>query len=162
MVVLRVVESAEGQAAQGMVTLEQSLTTLHAGAITLAGRGFGQGLQKFTYLPEPMGDSIFAVAAEEIGFIGAVIIILLFLAIALRGFFIAARAADPFGAYAASGIAAYLGAEAFINIASMLGLAPLTGIPLPFVSQGGSAMLVSLASVGILLSISRTTRNSEH
>lgn len=133
--------------------IKQSLIAVGSGGLT--GRGFGQGIQKFTYLPEPMGDSIFAVAAEELGFLGAVSIVGLFLLFALRGFSVAAHAPDLFGSLLAIGIATYLSAEAFINIAAMLGLAPLTGIPLTFISQGGSAMLVSLASAGILLSVSR-------
>ena len=107
----------------------------------------------------PMGDSIFAVAAEELGFAGAGTLILLFLAFALRGFTVAARAPDMFGALLGVGISTYLASEAFINIAAMLGVAPLTGIPLTFISQGGSAMLVSLASAGLLLSISRHRTN---
>lgn len=140
--------------------IKQSLIAIGSGGF--AGRGFGQGIQKFTYLPEPMGDSIFAVAAEELGFIGASVIVLLFVALALRGFAVAAHAPDMFGALLAVGIAAYLVAEAFINIAAMLGVAPLTGVPLTFISQGGSAMLVSLACAGILLAISRhRVRKSE-
>lgn len=138
--------------------IRQSLIAIGSGQ--LLGRGFGQGIQKFTYLPEPMGDSIFAVAAEELGFVGAVIIIVMFLALALRGFGIATQAPDFFGALLAVGISTYLVGEAFINIAAMLGVAPLTGVPLTFVSQGGSAMLVSLASAGILLNISRKRRAS--
>ena len=137
--------------------IRQSLIAIGSGG--LFGRGFGQGIQKFTYLPEPMGDSIFAVAGEELGFAGAVSIIALFCLFALRGFQIASRVTDPFGSYMAIGISTYLTIESFINIASMLGMAPLTGIPLTFISQGGSAILVSLASAGILLNISR--RNTQ-
>ncbi len=133
--------------------IRQSLIAVGSGGF--AGRGFGQGIQKFTYLPEPMGDSIFAVAAEEMGFIGSVVIVLLFAAFALRGYSVAARAPDLFGSLLAVGLSTYLAAEAFINIAAMLGLLPLTGVPLTFVSQGGSAMLASLASAGVLLNISR-------
>jgi cell division protein FtsW len=133
--------------------LRQSLIAIGSGGV--AGRGFGQGIQKFTYLPEPMGDSIFAVAAEELGFIGSSTIVLLFLAFALRGYRVATHAPDMFGSLLAVGIATYLASEAFVNIASMLGALPLTGVPLTFVSQGGSAMLVSLGSAGILLAISR-------
>lgn len=143
---------AHNQQAEGY-QIRQSLIAIGSGGFS--GRGFGQGVQKFTYLPEPMGDSIFAVAGEELGFIGSVSIVALFLAFALRGFAVSARAPDAFGALLGVGIAAYLASEAFINIASMLGLAPLTGIPLTFISQGGSAMLFSLASAGILLNISR-------
>lgn len=143
---------AQGQQSEGY-QIKQSLIAIGSGQIT--GRGFGQGIQKFTYLPEPMGDSIFAVAGEELGFIGATAIVVIFLAFALRGFTVATRAPDMFGTLLAIGIATYLASEAFINIASMLGVAPLTGIPLTFVSQGGSAILISLASAGILLNVSR-------
>ncbi|MBI5644950.1 cell division protein FtsW [Candidatus Kaiserbacteria bacterium] len=136
--------------------IRQSLIAIGSGGF--AGRGFGQGIQKFTYLPEPMGDSIYAVAGEELGFIGAATIVALFTAFALRGLAIASRAPDLFGSLLAVGISVYLGAEALINIAAMLGLMPLTGIPLTFISQGGSAMLVSLGSAGILLNISRHRR----
>lgn len=133
--------------------LRQSLIAIGSGGFL--GRGIGQGIQKFTYLPEPMGDSIFAVAAEELGFVGSTIIILMFLAFALRGYAVATRAPDLFGSLLAIGIATYLSIEAFINIGAMLGALPLTGIPLTFISQGGSAMLASLCSAGILLNISR-------
>ncbi|MEK7509287.1 MAG: FtsW/RodA/SpoVE family cell cycle protein [Patescibacteria group bacterium] len=142
-------QSAQGEGYQ----IRQSLIAIGSGG--LAGRGLGQGIQKFTYLPEPMGDSIFAVVAEELGFIGASVTVVLFLVLGLRGYGLAARAPDLFGGLLAVGISTYLVGEAFINIAAMLGLAPLTGIPLTFISQGGSAMLVSLGSAGILLSISR-------
>ena len=143
---------AQNQQAQGY-QIRQSLIAIGSGQIF--GRGLGQGVQKFKYLPEPMGDSIFAVAGEEFGFVGAVGIVVLFLSVALRGFRVAARTADSFGGLLAVGISTYLVGEAFINIAAMLGVFPLTGIPLTFVSQGGTAMLVSLASAGILLNISR-------
>lgn len=137
--------------------IRQSLIAIGSGGLT--GRGFGQGVQKFTYLPEPMGDSIYAVLAEEMGFLGGVALIGAFLALGLRGYSIAARAPDLFGGLLAVGISTYLVGEAFINIAAMLGLAPLTGVPLTFISQGGSAMLISLASAGILLNISRRRKN---
>lgn len=138
--------------------VKQSLIAIGAGGAT--GVGLGQSLQKFTYLPEPMGDSIFAVIAEELGFVGAVFVVALFLLFAVRGYSIAARSPDLFGALLAVGISTYLVGEAFINIAAMLGLMPLTGIPLTFISQGGSAMLVSLAAAGLLLNISRHVRKS--
>lgn len=138
--------------------IRQSLIAIGSGGF--GGRGFGQGVQKFTYLPEPMGDSVFAVAAEEFGFVGGVSIIVLFLLFALRGFTVSVRANDSFAALLGVGITSYLAVEAFINIAAMLGLVPLTGIPLTFFSQGGTAMLVSLGSVGILLSISKRTTRS--
>lgn len=135
--------------------IRQSLIAIGSGG--LAGRGFGQGVQKFTYLPEPMGDSIYAVLAEEFGFIGGTAFIGLFLMLAIKGYGIAARSPDLFTGLFAVGLSTYLAGEAFINIAAMLGMAPLTGVPLTFISQGGSAMLVSLASVGILLNASGRT-----
>jgi cell division protein FtsW len=150
--VMTFLNPAQGQQAESY-QIRQSLIAIGSGGFL--GRGFGQGIQKFTYLPEPMGDSIFAVAGEEIGFVGAVVIVLLFLGFALRGYSVAAHAPDLFGSLLSVGLSTYLTAEAFINIAAMLGVAPLTGIPLTFVSQGGSAMLTSLAAAGILLNISR-------
>ncbi len=145
-------DPAKGQQAEGY-QIKQALIAIGSGG--LVGRGLGQGIQKFTYLPEPMGDSIFAVLGEELGFIGTSGLVAVFLLFALRGYTVAARATDLFGGLLAIGISTYLAVEAFINMAAMLGIAPLTGIPLTFISQGGSAMLVSLASAGILLSISR-------
>ncbi|OGG57797.1 hypothetical protein A2765_05185 [Candidatus Kaiserbacteria bacterium RIFCSPHIGHO2_01_FULL_56_24] len=142
-------QSAQGQGYQ----IRQSLIAIGSGG--MFGRGLGQGIQKFTYLPEPMGDSIFAVVSEELGFLGGGICIGLFLLLGLKGYGIAARSPDLFGGLLAVGISTYLVGEAFVNIAAMLGMAPLTGVPLTFISQGGSAMLVSLASAGILLNISR-------
>ncbi|HEY4525426.1 MAG TPA: FtsW/RodA/SpoVE family cell cycle protein [Candidatus Paceibacterota bacterium] len=149
---LTFINPAQGQHDQAY-QIRQSLIAIGSGGFS--GRGFGQGVQKFTYLPEPMGDSVFAVAAEELGFIGAVGVVATFAAFALRGLTVGARAPDLFGALLAIGISTYLGAEAFVNIAAMLGLAPLTGVPLTFVSQGGSAMLAALGSAGLLLNVSR-------
>lgn len=150
-------DPAHGQQAQGY-QIKQSLIAIGSGQVF--GKGFGQGIQKFTYLPEPMGDSIFAVAGEELGFIGTVTIVFLFLAFGLRSYNVASRAIDSYGTLLGIGIASYLTIEAYINIAAILSIAPLTGIPLTFISQGGSAMLSSLASVGILLNISRFTKRS--
>lgn len=150
--VITFINPAQNQLAEGY-QIRQSLIAIGSGG--LSGRGFGQGVQKFTYLPEPMGDSIFAVAGEEFGFIGSVSIVVLFLLFSLRGFHIAPRCPDLFGGLLAVGISSYLGVEAFINISAMLGMLPLTGIPLTFISQGGSAMMMSLASAGILLNISK-------
>lgn len=150
--VVTFIHPAQNQQAEGY-QIRQSLIAIGSGGIL--GRGFGQGVQKFTYLPEPMGDSVFAVAGEEFGFVGGVSIVILFLLFALRGFNIASHTPDLFGGLLAIGISGYLGIEAFINIASMLGVFPLTGIPLTFISQGGSAMMASLASAGILLNISK-------
>lgn len=150
--VMTFIYPSQNQHAEGY-QIRQSLIAIGSGGVL--GRGFGQGVQKFTYLPEPMGDSIFAVAGEELGFVGGALLIGLFLTLALRGFSIAAHAPDLFGALLASGISAALISQAFINIGAMLSILPLTGIPLTFVSQGASAMLVSLASAGILLNVSK-------
>lgn len=119
------------------------------------GLGFGKGLQKYHYLPEPMGDSIFAVYAEELGLIGAYILIGAFLFFAARGFFIAKRAPDQFGKLLATGITVSITLQAFINMAAISGFLPLTGIPLPFISYGGTSLAMTLMSVGVLLNISR-------
>jgi len=133
--------------------IQQSLIAIGSGQVF--GRGFGQSIQKFNFLPEPIGDSIFAVAAEEFGFIGSVILVFLFLFLAFRGLKIAAGAPDYFGGLLAVGIVILIVSQSFINIASMLGVLPLTGLPLLFVSHGGTALLFALAEVGILLNISR-------
>lgn len=133
--------------------LNQSLIAVGSGQIF--GRGFGQSIQKFGSLPEPTNDSIFAVASEEFGFTGSATIVLFFLFFALRGFHIAGRAHDRWGRIAVIGIVLLIITQSFINIASMVGLFPLTGVPLLFISHGGSALLFALAEVGIILSISR-------
>ncbi|MBI4067936.1 cell division protein FtsW [Candidatus Kaiserbacteria bacterium] len=133
--------------------VQQSLLALGSGELT--GRGLGQGIQKFQYLPEPVGDSIFAVIGEEFGFIGTTIVVMLFALFLIRGFSIGIRAPDYFGGLMAVGIVSYITVEAFLNMAAMLSLVPLTGIPLIFMSQGGTALFVALGSVGILVNISR-------
>jgi len=133
--------------------LKQSLTAVGSGQIS--GRGFGKSLQKYYYLPEPVGDSIFAVAAEEFGFIGAMSILVAFLLFGARGLVIARRAPDQFSGLVVVGIVILIVTQAFINIASMIGVFPLTGVPLPFISHGGSALLAVLVGVGIVLNISR-------
>ncbi len=133
--------------------VKQSLIAVGSGSVF--GRGFGQSIQKFSYLPEPIGDSIFSVAAEEFGFLGSVILIGLFIFLAVRGLTIAARAPDRFGALTIVGIVILLTSQSFINIGSMLGLMPLTGEPLVFISHGGTSLLLALASVGVVLNISR-------
>ncbi|HEU5114518.1 MAG TPA: putative peptidoglycan glycosyltransferase FtsW [Candidatus Paceibacterota bacterium] len=136
--------------------IQQSLIAIGSGGVT--GRGFGQSIQKFNYLPEPVGDSIFAVAAEEFGLIGATALIGLFVFFALRTLKIALNAEHQFGTLLAVGTAAFIIAQSFTNIGSMAGVLPLSGVPLLFVSQGGTALLFVLAESGILLNISRTAR----
>ncbi|MDP3726369.1 MAG: putative lipid II flippase FtsW [bacterium] len=125
------------------------------GSGELWGRGFGHGIQKFTYLPEPISDSIFAVASEEFGFIGAVIILSMFVCFAFRGFYIAQHAPDYFSRLTVVGIVILITGQAFLNIGSMLGLIPLTGLPLPFISHGGTALIFTFVGSGIILNISR-------
>lgn len=131
--------------------IQQSLIAIGSGG--MIGRGFGQSAQKYNYLPEPVGDSIFAVYGEEFGFVGTVLLVLLFTAFATRGFAIAAQAATAFGSFAATGLTLLITLSAFMNIGAMLGIMPLTGLPLPFVSHGGTALLAALASVGIILNV---------
>jgi cell division protein FtsW len=140
--------------------IQQSLIAIGSGG--WLGRGFGQSVQKFNYLPEPVGDSIFAVAGEEFGFIGTSILVLTFLFFALRAFRIASRTASPFASFFMIGMTTSLIIQAFINIGSMVGVLPISGITLPFVSQGGSALLFALMSVGMMLGVSRgAKKNSE-
>lgn len=137
--------------------INQALLAVGSGG--LFGRGFGHSRQKFAYLPEATGDSIFAIIAEEMGFLFGTFLLCLYGFIAYRGLNIAHNAPDDFGKFVAVGITAWIIFQAIINIAAMLSLLPLTGIPLPFVSYGGSALLVSLTAVGILVNISRHARN---
>jgi cell division protein FtsW len=133
--------------------INQALLAIGSGGIF--GVGLARSIQKYSSLPEPMTDSIFAVWSEETGFLGAVFLISLFVALGFRGLRIAGRAHDRFGKLMALGITFWIISQALINIGSMVGFVPLTGIPLPLASYGGSSMVVTLAGVGILLNISR-------
>ncbi len=133
--------------------INQALLAIGSGGIF--GVGLGHSLQKFNYLPEPAGDSIFAIIGEEMGLIGVTILIILFIIIAVRGLRIAKRAPDMFGVLLAVGFTAWITFQAFLNIAAISGLVPLTGVPLPFVSYGGTSIIFLLISVGILLNISK-------
>lgn len=137
--------------------IQQSLIAIGSGG--MFGRGFGQSIQKFNFLPEPIGDSIFAVEAEEFGFVGAVVLILLFVIFATRGLKIASKVSDPFGRLVVVGIVIMIATQAFVNIGAMLGVLPLSGITLPFVSHGGTSLFITLLEVGIVLSISKTQVN---
>jgi len=119
------------------------------------GTGFGKSLQKYNYLPEPMGDSIFAIFAEEFGFLGISLLISIFGFLLWRGFYIASMSPDIFGRFLAAGISIGIAVQSFINIAAISGLLPLTGITLPFISYGGTSLVTTLASIGILLNISK-------
>lgn len=133
--------------------INQALLAVGSGGIF--GLGLGHSRQKFNYLPEPVGDSIFAVIGEEVGFVGAAILVTLFLMLALRGIKIAKNAPDVFGKLVATGITMWIIMQAFINIGANIALIPLTGIPLPFISYGGTSLVFLLSSIGILLNISR-------
>lgn len=136
--------------------LNQSLIALGGGGLT--GRGLGQSVQKFNYLPEPIGDSIFAVLGEELGFLGAMYIIILYGIVGRRGYFIFKETPDQFGGLLALGITCIILAQATLNIGSMVGLLPLAGVPLPLVSHGGTALMVTLFELGVLLNISKSIR----
>ena len=133
--------------------VNQSLIAVGSGG--LWGRGLGESRQKFNYLPEVWADSIFPIIAEEIGFIGSLVLILIYLFIFIRGMKIASRAPDLFGQSLAVGISVWIFFQAFLNIAGMINLVPMTGVPLPFISAGGTSLSILLAAFGILLNISR-------
>ncbi len=135
--------------------IQQALIAIGSGG--LLGRGLGKSLQAYGYLPESTNDSIFAIIAEEFGFIGASIVIVLFGLLVWRGIRISRRAADDYGRYVAIGISCWIGFQALINIAAMLNLIPLTGITLPFISYGGTSLVALLVGIGILQNISKFT-----
>ena len=118
-------------------------------------KAFGQSKQKYLYIPEPHNDFIFAILAEELGFIGCAVVILLFAVFIWRGIIIAMRAPDMFGSLLATGITALVAVQVIINIAVVTSSMPATGMPLPFFSYGGTALLILLCCVGVLLNISR-------
>ncbi|HUW21979.1 MAG TPA: putative lipid II flippase FtsW [Candidatus Bathyarchaeia archaeon] len=136
--------------------IRQILIALGSG--NLFGLGLGQSRQKYEYLPAAATDSIFAVIAEELGFVGASFLVLVFALLIARGFRIAQRSPDMFGKLLASGITAWLGLQALVNLGAMVALVPLTGIPLPFISYGGSSLLLTLTAAGILVNISKYIR----
>ncbi|MEI8061758.1 MAG: putative peptidoglycan glycosyltransferase FtsW [bacterium] len=133
--------------------IEQSLIAIGSGGVF--GRGFGQSVQKFNFLPEPIGDSIFAVASEEFGFVGSLAIIMLYLMFTFQGFRVAIRSTETYGSILAIGIIVLISLQSFLNIAAMLAIIPLSGTPLLFISHGGTALFFALASVGIVINISR-------
>src|SRR5262245_53388467 len=131
----------------------QSLIAVGTGG--LWGKGLMQGVQKLFYLPEPHTDFIYAVIAEELGLVGATVVLLCFCIVTWRGLRVALRAPDTFGAYLALGLTTMVAVQAFINVSVVLGLMPTKGIPLPFVSFGGSSLLINLVGMGILLNVSQ-------
>jgi cell division protein FtsW len=139
-------DAASYQLCQGLISL---------GSGGLFGRGLGASLQKAGYLPNPFTDSIFAVIGQELGLAGCVVILALFAVLAFRGFRAGRRAPDTYGALLACGITCWLLVQGLVNVGSVVDAIPFTGVPLPFVSFGGSSLVTSLAAVGILLNISR-------
>jgi cell division protein FtsW len=136
--------------------VNQALLAIGSGGIF--GLGLGHSRQKYNYLPEVTGDSIFAIIAEEMGLIIAIGVIILFLILMVRGYRIAREAPDEFGKLLAVGITTWFIFQASVNIGAMVSVLPLTGIPLPFISYGSSAMIISLTAMGILTNISKQTR----
>jgi cell division protein FtsW len=139
--------------------IQQSLIAIGSGQVF--GKGFGQSIQKFNFLPEPIGDSIFAVAAEEFGFVGSITLIFLFIYFAMRGFKIAANVPDSFGMLLTVGLVVLIISQSFMNIAAMLGIIPLSGLPLLFVSHGGTALFFTLFAIGILFNISKHQKTAD-
>jgi cell division protein FtsW len=136
----------------------QSLIAVGTGGVF--GRGLMQGVQKLFYLPEPHNDFIYAVIAEELGLIGATVVVACFCVITWRGLRTALRAPDRFGAFLALGLTTMIAFQAFFNVSVVLGLLPTKGIPLPFVSYGGSSLLINLLGMGILLNVSQHASSS--
>lgn len=135
--------------------LNQAMIAIGSGG--LWGRGFGASRQKLMYLPEVSGDSIFPIIGEEMGFVFSTLLVLLFLNLFYRGYKIALKAPDHFGKVLALGIVSWLTMQALINIGGMINLMPMTGVPLPFISSGGSSLMAALAAIGVLTNISRQT-----
>ena len=133
--------------------LIQSLIAVGTGGIT--GRGLMQGVQKMFFLPEPHSDFIYAVISEELGLIGATAVLICFCVITWRGLRVASNAPDTFGAFLALGLTTMISVQALVNISVVLGLLPTKGIPLPFVSAGGSSLIINLLGMGVLLNVSR-------
>lgn len=133
--------------------IRQILLALGSGG--LFGVGLGQGRQKYLFLPEASTDSIFAIIAEEVGFVGSLALLVLFAYFIYRGFAIARKAPDHFSQVLSVGLTAWIGGQTFLNLAAMVALVPLTGIPLPFFSYGGTSLVMVLTACGILLNISR-------
>ncbi len=137
--------------------INQALIAIGSGGVW--GVGYGQSTTKLLYLPEPIGDSIFAVLAEEFGFAGSIFLIALFLALIIRGFILSQKIGDQFGKLLLIGFSSIIGIQAFIHIGAISGLLPLTGTPLPYVSYGGTALAAYLTVSGIMVNISKFARH---
>jgi cell division protein FtsW len=137
----------------------QSMIAVGTGGVT--GRGLMNGLQKLFYLPEPHNDFIFGVIGEELGLIGSTVVVMCFCIIAWRGLRTAMRAPDRFGAFVAIGLTTMIAFQAFFNISVVLGLLPTKGIPLPFVSAGGSSLLINMMGMAVLLNVSQHASSAQ-
>jgi cell division protein FtsW len=133
--------------------IRQILIALGSGG--LFGLGLGRSRQKYEFLPEVTTDSIFAIIAEELGFIGGALVIITFMILLYRGFKIARNAPNEYSRLLATGIISWITIQAFINLGAMVSIVPLTGVPLPFISYGGSSLVIALVSIGILINISK-------
>lgn len=134
----------------------QTIQSLYAiGSGGLLGLGLGKSRQKFLYIPEPENDFVFSIVVEELGFIGAAIVLILFAALVLRGYWLALHARDKFGTLTIVGIITLLAVQVFLNIGVVTNLIPNTGISLPFFSYGGTALVIHMAEMGVILSVSR-------
>lgn len=133
--------------------LNQALITLGSGGLT--GVGYGRSTNKYLNLPESIGDSIFAIIGEELGFVGAAVLVFIFFILILRGIAIAKRAPDDFGRLLMVGFTSVIAVQVFVNVAAISGLIPLTGVPLPFISYGGTSLAVFMTMSGIMLNISK-------
>jgi cell division protein FtsW len=133
--------------------LIQSLIALGSGGFT--GVGLGASRQKWEYVPNAHTDFIFSILGEELGLLGEIVVLLAFASLLYAGIVIATRTTDVFGRLLASGIVAWFGLQTLVNLGAVTGLLPVTGVPLPFLSYGGSSLVVSLAAVGVLVSIAR-------
>lgn len=138
--------------------ISQVLIAIGSGGLT--GLGIGQSRQKFEYIPEVTTDSIFAVVGEELGFLGSIFLIGLFVFLIYKGFKIAENCDEPFGKLVAFGLTCWLGIQTIVNLGAMVSIFPLTGVPLPFISYGGSALLANLMAVGILINISSKSKQT--
>src|SRR5690625_2560689 len=139
--------------------LIQSYIAISAGGLT--GEGLGQSVQKLGYLWGAHTDFIMSIIAEELGFLGVIIVIGMLATIVLRGFFIARKCKDSFGSLLAIGISSMIGIQAFVNLGAISGILPITGVPLPFISYGGSSLMVMLIAMGILNNIAKSVREEE-
>ncbi len=136
--------------------INQALLAIGSGGFF--GRGYGHSLQKFQSLPEVAGDSIFPIIAEELGFVLTSLFIFLYLSFLLRGLKIGENSPDQFGRYLVIGIMSWFGIQAIVNIGAMVGLLPITGVPLPFISYGGTALIVCLTAAGVVVNVSGAKR----